>query len=319
MKEAFIGKRALAAMLLLCGTLGLLLSACGKRADQQSGTAFDVYYLNREETKIVKEVFYIDSQEPESQIRQLISALEATPEDVSLKSPVGNGFRITSFQVEEGGQLDLDVDESYKKLPPTTEILVRAALVRTLSQAEGINHVLMTVGGQPLTDNTGITVGPMTADAFIDNAGEEMNTYEGVRLKLYFANETGDGLVEVIKPVEYNSNISMEKLVVEYLVKGPDSEDVYPVINPGTKILGVTVKDGICYVNLDENFLTQIYNVTADVAVYSIVNSLVELSNVNKVQIAVNGKTDIVFRETFNLVNLYERNLELIKTGENQE
>ncbi len=71
--------------------------------------------------------------------------------------------------------------------------------------------------------------------------------------------------------------------------------------------------------NLDENFMTQIYNVTADVVIYSIVNSLVELSNVNKVQIAVNGKTDIVFRETFNLVNLYERNLELIKTGENQK
>ena len=150
-------------------------------------------------------------------------------------------------------------------------------------------------------------------------AFEEMNTYEGVKLKLYFANETGDGLVEVIKPVEYNSNISMEKLVVEYLVKGPDTEDAFPVINPATKILGVTVKDGICYVNVDENFMTQIYNVTADVVIYSIVNSLVELSNVNKVQIAVNGKTDIVFRETFNLVNLYERNLELIKTGENQK
>ena len=92
-----------------------------KQEKAQSGKAFDIYYLNREETKIVKEVFYIDSQDPESQIRQLISALEATPEDVSLKSPVGNGFRITSFQVEEGGQLDLDVDESYKKLPFTTE------------------------------------------------------------------------------------------------------------------------------------------------------------------------------------------------------
>ena len=42
----------------------------------------------------------------------------------------------------------MDVDEAYKKQPPTTEILVRAALVRTLSQAEGINHVLMTVGGR---------------------------------------------------------------------------------------------------------------------------------------------------------------------------
>ena len=140
-----------------------------------------------------------------------------------------------------------------------------------------------------------------------------------MKLKLFFANEAGDGLVEIVKPVEYNSNISMEKLVVEYLVKGPDTEDAFPVINPATKILGVTVKDGICYVNVDENFMTQIYNVTADVVIYSIVNSLVELSNVNKVQIAVNGKTDIVFRETFNLVNLYERNLELIKTGENQK
>lgn len=210
MKDASSKKKALAAVFLLCGVFSLLFSACGKQEKAQSGKAFDIYYLNREETKIVKEVFYIDSQDPESQIRQLISALEATPEDVSLKSPVGNGFRITSFQVEEGGQLDLDVDESYKKLPFTTEILVRAALVRTLSQAEGINHVLMTVGGQPLTDNIGVTVGPMTADAFIDNAGEEMNTYEGVKLKLYFANETGDGLVEVIKPVEYNSNISMK-------------------------------------------------------------------------------------------------------------
>ena len=48
-------------------------------------------------------------------------------------------------------------------------------------------------------------------------------------------------------------------------------------------------------------------------------NSLVELPNVNKVQIAVNGKTDIVYRETFNLSNLYERNLDLVKTGENVE
>lgn len=119
--------------------------------------------------------------------------------------------------------------------------------------------------------------------------------------------------------MEYNSNISMEKLVVEYLVKGPDIDGVYPVINPGTKILSVTVKDGICYVNFDENFMTQLYNVTADVVIYSIANSLVELPNVNKVQIAVNGKTDIVYRETFNLSNLYERNLDLVKTGENVE
>ena len=62
-------------------------------------------------------------------------------------------------------------------------------------------------------------------------------------------------------------------------------------------MLGVTVKDGTCYVNLDNGFLTQTYNVSAEVQIYSIVNSLVELSNINKVQIAVNGNTDMIFRE----------------------
>ena len=316
-KDASNKKSAWAASMLLL--FCLVLPACSTGAAEPEGTAFDIYYLNREETKIAKEVHYIDSGEQSGQIAGLLEAMEAVPEDVSLKSSVGNSFQVTGFRVEEGGQLDLDVDESYRKLAPTTEVLVRAALVRTLSQAEGINHVLMTVGGQPLADSTGTAIGPMTADAFIDNAGKEINSYEMVKLKLFFANEAGDGLVEIVKPVEYNSNISMEKLVVEYLVKGPDIDGVYPVINPGTKILSVTVKDGICYVNFDENFMTQLYNVTADVVIYSIANSLVELPNVNKVQIAVNGKTDIVYRETFNLSNLYERNLDIVKTGENLE
>ena len=126
--------------------------------------------------------------------------------------------------------------------------------------------------------------------------------------------ENGGKLVEVIKPVEYNSNISMEKLVVERLIAGPDAEneELYPVINPATKVLGVTVKDGTCYVNLDNGFLTQTYNVSAEVQIYSIVNSLVELSNINKVQIAVNGNTDMIFREKISLSNVFDRNLDLV-------
>ena len=53
--------------------------------------------------------------------------------------------------------------------------------------------------------------------------------------------------------------------------------------------------------------------------IYSITNSLVELSSVNKVQISVNGKTDLIFRETFNLANMYERNLDLVGAPEETE
>ena len=117
----------------------------------------------------------------------------------------------------------------------------------------------------------------------------------------------------------YNTNISIEKLVVEQLLAGPN-EDVadvaFPTINPNAKLVSISVKDGICYVNFDENFLTQVYNVSTDVAIYSVVNSLVELNNVNKVQITINGETNIMFRESVSLSTVFERNLNIVTTAE---
>ena len=99
----------------------------------------------------------------------------------------------------------------YKKLSPSSEVLVRAAIVRTMTQLEGISYVSVTVGGEALTDSLGNVVGPMTADLFIDNAGNEINAYEKTRLLLYFTNEDGERLIGVqTKPVVYSSNISME-------------------------------------------------------------------------------------------------------------
>ena len=74
----------------------------------------------------------------------------------------------------------------YKKLSPSSEVLVRAAIVRTMTQLEGISYVSVTVGGEALTDSLGNVVGPMTADLFIDNAGNEINAYEKTRLFLLF-------------------------------------------------------------------------------------------------------------------------------------
>ncbi|MDE7260356.1 MAG: GerMN domain-containing protein, partial [Lachnospiraceae bacterium] len=171
--------------------------------------------------------------------------------------------------------------------------------------------------GEPLTDSSGNAIGTMSADLFIDNAGNEINAYEKVNLHLYFANEDGSGLVEENRRnVVYSSNISLEKLVVEKLIEGPMAEGAYPTINPETKVISVTIKDGICYVNLNEAFLNQPYNVSADVTIYSLTNSLVELSNVNKVQISINGETNVSYRENVALSSVFERNLDLLAAPE---
>lgn len=295
----------------------VLLAACG-RQETVSGNIYQVYYLNKEETKVIKKPYEAvsDKADAEALIAELLGRLQSPSENIDEREAINASITLLDYQFTDG-QLILDFDERYKAMSPTTEILVRAALVRTMTQVEGVQFVSVTVRSEPLTDTLGNVVGAMTADMFIDNAGDEINAYEKVRLHLYFANAEGTKLVPVTRDIVYNSNISVEKLVIEEMIKGPTEDemklyDVYPIINPKTKLIGVTVKDGISYANFDDTFLTQIYNVTSEVTIYAFANSLAELSNVNKMQISINGETDVMYRESTSLTTVFERNLGLV-------
>lgn len=287
-------------------------TACGEeRVDQTK--IYSVYYINNAETKVEMHEHYMEAEELDDQVTELLNALATTPAKLEYKAPLGMGFQVQNVEIKMG-KVQLDVTDNYYDMSVTTEVLVRAAIVRTLTQLSQINFVSITVNGNPLVDSLGNIVSTMNRDQFVENDGNAINTYEEVKLKLYFANEAGDGLIAANRTKEYNTNISLEKLIVEELIKGPSVEGLYPTINPSTKVASVTVKDGVCYVNLDETFLTQPYNVSAEVTIYSITNSLVELSNVNRVQISVNGDNSGTYREKYSLTTYFERNLDIVTT-----
>ncbi len=296
--------------------MGLLLcTACGDRRAAQDGALYKIYYVNNEETKIVEREYVSGTTDSELLFAEFLEQLAHISEKMEYETLLDKEISVVGHTLDSG-LLTLDFDGSYHNLRGTREILVRASIVRTMTQLPGVERIAFTVMGEQLMDASGAAVGVMAADTFIENAGNEINAYEKVDLKLYFANETGDSLVEENRRnVVYNSNISLEKLVVEKLVQGPMTQGAYPTINPTTKIVSVTVKDGTCYVNLSNEFLSQPYNVASDVTIYSITNSLVELSNVNRVQISVNGETNISYRENMSLNNVFERNLDILVPG----
>lgn len=290
----------------------LFCTACGNRQQAQEGVSYKIYYVNNEETKIVEREYVSATTDGGLLLEELLGQLAHISEKMEYETLLEKEISVEGHTLDNG-LLTLDFDESYKNLRGTREILARASIVRTLTQIPGVERMAFTVMGEQLTDAVGAAVGVMAADTFIENAGNEINAYEKVDLKLYFANKSGDSLVEENRRnVVYNSNISLEKLVVEKLVEGPMTEGAYPTINPTTKIVSVTVKDGTCYVNLNNDFLNQPYNVASDVTIYSITNSLAELSNVNRVQIAVNGESNISYRENMSLNNVFERNLDIL-------
>ena len=80
----------------------------------------------------------------------------------------------------------------------------------------------------------------------------------------------------------------------------------------GTKLLTVSVVDGVCYVSMDDNFRNQDYKINEAIVIYSIVDSLTELPTINKVQISVKGDTSGVYRDHFELSQMYDRNLDYV-------
>lgn len=305
--------------LLLCLLLLIMgCTGCGSRKPE-NGLIYTIYHLNHDQTGLVMQEYTTQTPQDDKDtlLEELVAALSQTPDKLEYYPPLSGRVHLLDYHTEED-QVTMEFDSQYKELPATTEILVRAAVVRTLTQVEGISYVSFIVQGEPLVDNLGNVVGIMSADQFIDNAGDEINTYEQAELWLYFADETGTRLVAANRTLRFSSNISMEKLVVEQLIKGPENLELYPTINPETKIVNVTVKDGICYVNLSEAFLTQTYQVTPEISIYSLVNSLVELPNVNKVQISVNGETSVTYQESISLTTVFERNLDLLNSGKEE-
>lgn len=297
----------------------LLLGACGKE-ETENQDILQIYGINTQETKVEAHPHEMLAKKTDERLYELIQCLQTNPDKLEYKVPMAMGYQVLGIS-RDGGKVSVDVDADYLKLSVTTEVLVRAAIVRTLTQLDGISYVGITVEGNQLYDSTGSPVGWMSAEQFIDNDGNEINTYEQVKVKLYFADESGTGLIAAYREKYYSTNVPLERFVVDELLAGPSGkvEGLYPTVNPATKVVSVMTKDGVCYVNLDESFLTVVNNVSTDVAIYSIVNSLAELSSVNKVQILINGEVPASFQ-----ASAYERNLDIVttlegKTPEEQE
>lgn len=295
-------------LFLFAGLLCLLTGCSSQNEEKESG--YQIWYMNQEETRIKYENKELQAKNTEGLVQEALQILQETPEDNNLKPVLPQNVRVEGFVLEQN-QLYLDFSVEYLEMLKVYEVLCRAAIVRTLCQIPDVDYVGFRVAEQPLMDLNGRAIGLMNEDQFIENAGEEINAYKSVELTLYYTNEAGNRLVAQDMAMEYNSNLSLEKLIVERLIAGPPFEGAYPTIAPNTRVVSIAVREGVCYVNLNDGFLEAGYNVTESIPVYSIVNSLIKNTPAQKVQISINGETNLIFRESIAFDTYFEFNKEL--------
>lgn len=271
-------------------TLILSCFAGCKKENEEAG--IKIYYMDALGNGLVTESHVLRAKSREKQAKEIMTLLASTPETSDYRRTIPEGVEVLDI-VFDKKSVTINFDRNYEDFTGYTEVLIRAAVVKSLLQIDGVESVTFYVADKPLLDSKGILVGSMSGESFIEDYGEETDSLIKTTLTLYFASANGQSLVKKNVDVYYNNNIAKERLVLENLIKGVDDEDAKSAIPAGTKLLNVTVTDGVCYVNFDSTFLNVDSGISADVVVYSIVNSLTELDNINKVQLLVNGASSV--------------------------
>ena len=301
-------------VLFLLMIMCLLCLGCGRESEQNgTDSGYTIYYLNASGNQLMGNPYEPQAVDQETLVQELMAALNTVPTDLECQSAIPSQVEKMSFRVE-ANVLHLYADANYALMDSVKEILCRAALTKTLTQIPGIDYLTIYCAEQPIMDGAGNPVGMLAASDFVDSI-RDVNSFEKTEMTLYFANETGDMLVAEKREVMRSTNTSVEKLIVEQLIEGPKGIGRFATMPKDVKLLSVSVNETVCSINLDAAFLNNTLEVKEYIPIYSIVNSLSELSTVSRVQIRINGSEDAVFRDLIPLSTVFVRNYDYIVGG----
>jgi len=291
-------------------TLLIILCLAGCKKSSYTYT-YNVYYTNSDVDKLVSVSYGTNQNDLNSSIEELLDRMNTVQKSDDVVVIKKDYVSIERYEMSDN-IANIYFNQQYYNMDATRQALYRGAVVETLTQIEGVEYVMFYVDEIPAVYLDGTAIGMMSASDFIDANDNNVSNLQWSELILYFANAKGDKLVKENFSVAYSRNVSIERAVVEQLIKGPDITTNGMTLPVNLKLLNISVKDGICYVNLDSSFLTEIVNVSSTIPIYSIVNSLCELSNVDKVQFLINGDSKKVYRESISLDAPFEMKADII-------
>lgn len=303
-------------ILCLSVCLLLILTGCAKGTQKEfkeylameekvKNGEFKIYYLNKGASNLKHLSRKIVSTEQDEIIRTLLFEITNPPASEEVLPPIKEDVVFKEFQIRQN-VLYLYFDEFYASMDYSRQILALGAYVKTLTQIEGIDYVAIYTGEVELMDKNAKPIGPVGSDEIVDGVSD-VNAYRKAEIVLYFPDVTGEDLIPEKREIFYNTNVPLETVIVDELIAGPKDSNLYRSLPTGTKLISTSVVDGVCYINLSREFMEPIAGQKETTAIYSIVNSLTELDEIQKVQISVEGLKNLMYRDLISLDTFFER------------
>lgn len=282
-------KKKLLIFLTLLLSFIFVLSGCSYFSSKDGSADVDayVYYIEENGTTLLKMNVSLPDSSKEEKVEYLLNQLINPP--AGKVSPVCDGTKVNYVKIEdEIATVDFSKEFTDAKNPIYT--LSPAAVAKTLCSLDFISGVNILVDGMPALGVDGTPIGIIMKSDLMADEGKSASLKTTV--SLYFGDEMGEGLVLERRNVEIPSSSTVERIVVDEIIKGPSDSDKISVIPAGVKVLSVETKNRVCFVNLSKEFIDKFTGGSSGeiLTVYSIVNSLTELDTVGSVQFLIEGE-----------------------------
>ena len=207
------------------------------------------------------------------------------PKRANLVCPVPKDTEVLSVS-RSGSVLELRLSQAYNAQSGVYQSISDVCLAKTGLELEGIRQVRIRVeslSGRILRDVT-LSDGAI----LLYDSGQ---TTENITVTLYFSDAGHQYLLSERRTVPYMEAAELPAYILELLLQGPQTEGLSPVMPQGTAILDLNVDEGLCSVDFNADFYNNrpLGQREEQLTVLSIVNTLCELSNVNRVQFYLEG------------------------------
>jgi germination protein M len=266
----------------------LFASGCSPENETKSENV-KLYYAAKGNTGLGVESRDIQFKDAESKYMNTLKELISGPSDISkFETSISKDTKALNVKAENGN-LTVDFSKEFNMFSGSMhEAAVVASVVDTMLQFEELKKVKILAEGQELVAPSGEPYGFME---FIDFNTEDLSEKE---ITLYFADSQAMYLIPEKRTVLVKKDIGdaeFYKIVLEELIKGPKTENLYNTIPEEVKVEYVELDGDLLKVDFSEEMHTKHWRGAAgeSMTINSIANTMTEFENIKGVMPTVDG------------------------------
>lgn len=277
-------KRIVMAMViisLLALVWGCRSDGASKKKVKENDTAGDfyIYYINDDWKDISRKKTDIDQMaSDENKVDLAMNALLEGSDTADLSAPVPKGMVYQRYIYDGFGTVNLIFNADMENVDTYSVVLSKMAFVKTLSQIDSVQKIVYEVVDSANEKN--IITEELTTDSFAD-MDNIMDSEKEIRI--YMPDTSGESLIEKSLILDYSAKESLPEQVMQGLCNAYDGTTT--PFNERTVVKSINLDNGLCTVTFNDEFVKGKDGIDDNVIVYSIVDSLLELSDIHKVQL----------------------------------